>query len=141
MLRNLVTAKFNGELAEKAHTMILTNWEYKPHATDPEKDYIILTFAHEKGEYKRNMFENDMTIMLSHLRRQLGRAEETITPNAFFDELIATKTAFTVWVSYPIVPTASGLRRVQNLHFLEPYAKMETESAVEAEADMEVPTR
>lgn len=137
MLRETMGTIFQGELAEGHHAVTLINWEYKAHATDASKDYIIATFKHELGTYKRNMFDKDITIMLSHLRRQLGRSTESINPAEFLNDLIATVTPFSIWISYPTVPTANGERRVQNLHFLEPYGKIEEATA--GADDMEVP--
>lgn len=136
MLREIMTKPYNGEMTEGKHSVTLKNWEYKAHLTDPNKDYIALTFTHEKGEYKRNMFEKDITIMLSHLRRQLNRATETIKPQEFLNDLVTAKTPFDIWITYPIVPTANGTKRVQNLNFLEPYATIEPTAA---EEEMEVP--
>lgn len=138
MLRELMRKPYNGEMSEGKHTATLKSWEYKAHETDPNKDYIALVFNTTSNEYRRNMFDKDMTIMLSHLRRQLGRATETIQPTDFLNDLVAQNTPFEIWISYPMVPTSTGLKRVQNLNFLEPYATMN--NTVAAEEEMEVPT-
>ena len=135
-LKDLMNSKFQGELTEGEHTMTLISWTYMAHETDSTKDYLALTFKHAEGEYKRNFFERDLTIALSHIRRQLNRSNETIIPTEFLTNLIKDQTPLKTWITYPNVTTTNGLRRVQNLHFLEPYGKMDTETA---EPDMEVP--
>ena len=136
MLRETMTKQFNGELAEGAHEVSLKNWVYMAHATDPAKDYLAVTFTHNQGDYKRNMFDKDVQIMISHLRRQLGKAQEAVVPTDFLNDLIADNTSFQIWISYPVVTSAQGLKRVQNLNFLAPY---DTMSEADTAEDMEVP--
>jgi hypothetical protein len=83
--------------------------------------------------YKRNMFARDVSIMLSHVRRQLGRADETIQPTEFLQELITNQTELDIWFSYPTVPTASGAARVQNIRWLPPVEIVDATSAVPAD--------
>ena len=122
MLKDLMSKEFNGELTEGEHNATLTSWQYVANKGNPEKDYIKFTFSVDNNGiqqvYNRNQFERDVSIMLSHLRRQLGRSNETIKPKDFFEGLIKNKTEFKIWIEYPIVSAAKGMRRVQNLHFL-----------------------
>lgn len=122
MLKDLMSKEFNGELTEGEHNATLTGWQYVANKNDPAKDYIKFTFSVDNNgiqqTYNRNQFERDVSIMLSHLRRQLGRSNETIKPKDFFEGLIKNKTEFKIWIEYPIVSAAKGMRRVQNLHFL-----------------------
>ena len=122
MLKDLMSKEFNGELTEGEHNATLTSWQYVANKNNPEKDYIKCTFNVDNNGvqqvYNRNLFERDVSIMLSHLRRQLGRSNETIKPKDFFEGLIKNKTEFKIWIEYPIVSAAKGMRRVQNLHFL-----------------------
>lgn len=136
MLRETMAKKFNGELAEGIHEVTLKNWVYMAHDTDPNKDYIAITLNHPNGEYKRNMFDKDIQIMISHLRRQFNRSQEAIIPTEFFSDLVTNQTKFNIWISYPVVTSAQGLKRVQNLNFLEPYGTMATAEGAE---EMEVP--
>ena len=121
MLKDLMSKGFIGELTEGEHNATLTAWQYVANKDDPEKDYIKCTFSVDNNgiqqTYNRNQFERDVSIMLSHLRRQLGRSNETIKPKDFFEGLIKNKTPFKIWISYNNVTTKRGLRRVQDLHF------------------------
>ena len=121
MLKDLMSKGFIGELTEGEHNATLTAWQYTANKDDAEKDYIKCTFNVDNNGtqqvYNRNQFERDISIMLSQLRRQLGRSNETINPKAFFDELIKNKTPIKLWISYNNVTTKKGLRRVQDLHF------------------------
>ena len=131
MLNELMNRPFVAEAKEGMHDATLTGFTYKPHANNPANDYMEMKFnidniGTDKIPLKRNMFERDLSIMLSHLRRQLNRANETIQPRDFLQSLIDTKTPFKLWVSYPIVGTKNGPKRVQNIYFIEPIAEEET---------------
>ena len=141
MLRDLIKRPFYAELKEGKHEAILTNWEYKAHETNPENDYITMTFMVDgENPYKRNMFERDISIMLSHVRRQLGRQHETIAdPTAFFDELKTNKTKLNLWITYPVVATKNGMQRRQNLYFIEPASNNSAPEAEAADTAEEVP--
>ena len=121
---------FNAELTEGKHTAKLTSWEYKPHENDNSKDYIRMVFTADncgkQQEFVRNLFERDVTIAISHLRRQLNRVNEDIVPNEFLDELVSAETPFSFWISYPTVATKKGMQRRQNIHFLAPTETVST---------------
>lgn len=140
MLSELMNRTFTAELTEGEHNATLTNWEYKPHATDHSKDYIVMTFSAENcgktQDFVRNMFERDISIMISHLRRQLNRANEDINPTTFFDELKTAKTPIKFWIAYPIVATKTGPQRRQNIYFLAPTSITSDEAIA---GDMELP--
>ena len=135
MLKDLMTKEFTGELTEGEHNAILTGWQYVANKSNPEKDYIKFTFSVDNNgiqqTYNRNQFERDVSIMLSHLRRQLGRSNETIKPKEFFEDLIKNKTPIKLWIEYPIVSAAKGMRRVQNLYFQPALAAATTETSDE----------
>ena len=83
--------------------------------------YILITFMIDnKREYKRNFFLRDMSILLSHTRRQLGRANEDIVPGVYLKELIDNQTELDIWFEYPTVATRTGPKRVQNIAWLPP---------------------
>lgn len=121
MLKDLMSKEFVGELTEGEHNATMTAWQYTANKDDPEKDYIKCTFSVDNNGvqqiYTRNQFERDISIMLSQLRRQLGRSSETINPKTFFEELIKNKTPIKIYIAYNNVTTKRGLRRVQDLHF------------------------
>ena len=126
-LRDLMNNTFAGEIAEGKHTAIVKNFQYVENETNPDNSYILITFLIDgKRDYKRNFFLRDMSILLSHTRRQLGRANEDIVPGVYLKELIDNQTELDIWFEYPTVATRTGPKRVQNIAWLPP---------VSAEAD------
>ena len=123
MLRDLMNRPFQAEMVEGHHRVSLINWEYTANEQNPANDYITVTLKHEHGESRNNFFEKDMSIFLSHIRRQLDRQQETIDPRLFLKELIDNKTEFDCWVVFRTIPDKTDLtktRRVRNLLFIEP---------------------
>ena len=126
-LRDLMNNTFAGEIAEGKHTAVVKNVQYVENESNPDNSYILITFLIDnKREYKRNFFLRDMSILLSHTRRQLGRANEDIVPGVYLKELIDNQTELDIWFEYPTVATRTGPKRVQNIAWLPP---------VSAEAD------
>lgn len=126
-LRDLMNNTFAGEIAEGKHTAIIKNFQYVENESNPDNSYILITFLIDnKRDYKRNFFLRDMSILLSHTRRQLGRANEDIVPGIYLKELIDNQTELDIWFEYPTVATRTGPKRVQNIAWLPP---------VSAEAD------
>ena len=126
-LRDLMNNTFAGEIAEGKHTAVVKNFQYVENESNPDNSYILITFLIDnKREYKRNFFLRDMSILLSHTRRQLGRANEDIVPGVYIKELIDNQTELDIWFEYPTVATRTGPKRVQNIAWLPP---------VSAEAD------
>ena len=126
-LRDLMNNTFAGEIAEGKHTAVVKNFQYVENESNPDNSYILITFLIDnKREYKRNFFLRDMSILLSHTRRQLGRANEDIVPGVYLKELIDNQTELDIWFEYPTVATRTGPKRVQNIAWLPP---------VSAEAD------
>ena len=126
-LRDLMNNTFAGEIAEGKHTAVVKNFQYVENESNPDNSYILITFLIDnKREYKRNFFLRDMSILLSHTRRQLGRANEDIVPGKYLNELIDNQTELDIWFEYPTVATRTGPKRVQNIAWLPP---------VSAEAD------
>ena len=126
-LRDLMNNTFAGEIAEGKHTAVIKDFQYVENESNPDNSYILITFLIDnKREYKRNFFLRDMSILLSHTRRQLGRANEDIVPGVYLKELIDNQTELDIWFEYPTVATRTGPKRVQNIAWLPP---------VSAEAD------
>ena len=126
-LRDLMNNTFAGEIAEGKHTAVVKNFQYVDGEANPDNSYILITFLIDnKRDYKRNFFLRDMSILLSHTRRQLGRANEDIVPGVYLKELIDNQTELDIWFEYPTVATRTGPKRVQNIAWLPP---------VSAEAD------
>lgn len=120
-LRDLMNNTFAGEIAEGKHTAVVKNFQYVENESNPDNSYILITFLIDnKREYKRNFFLRDMSIFLSHTRRQLGRANEDIVPGVYLKELIDNQTELDIWFEYPTVATRTGPKRVQNIAWLPP---------------------
>lgn len=120
-LRDLMNNTFAGEIAEGKHTAVVKNFQYVENESNPDNSYILITFMIDnKREYKRNFFLRDMSILLSHTRRQLGRANEDIVPGVYLKELIDNQTELDIWFEYPTVATRTGPKRVQNIAWLPP---------------------
>ena len=120
-LRNLMNNTFAGEIAEGKHTVTFKDFKYVENENNPDNSYIAILFNVDgKREYKRNFFLRDMSILLSHTRRQLGRENEDIIPGVYIQDLIDKQTELNIWFSYPVVATKSGPRRVQNISWMPP---------------------
>ena len=133
-LRDLMNSTFAGEIAEGKHTVTFKDFRYVENENNPDNSYIAILFNVDgKREYKRNFFLRDMSILLSHTRRQLGRENEDIVPGVYLQDLIDKQTELNIWFSYPIVATKSGPRRVQNISWMPP-AEVQSE-----EPDFDMP--
>ena len=120
-LRDLMNNTFAGEIAEGKHTVTFQDFRYVENENNPDNSYIAIIFNVDgKREYKRNFFLRDMSILLSHTRRQLGRENEDIVPGVYLQDLIDKQTELNIWFSYPVVATKSGPRRVQNISWMPP---------------------
>ena len=120
-LRQLMNNTFAGEIAEGKHTVTFKDFKYVENENNPDNSYIAILFNVDgKREYKRNFFLRDMSILLSHTRRQLGRENEDIVPGVYLQDLIDKQTELNIWFSYPVVATKSGPRRVQNISWMPP---------------------
>ena len=120
-LRDLMNNTFASEIAEGKHTAVVKDFQYVENESNPDNSYILITFLIDnKREYKRNFFLRDMSILLSHTRRQLGRANEDIVPGVYLKELIDNQTELDIWFEYPTVATRTGPKRVQNIAWLPP---------------------
>ena len=133
-LRDLMNNTFAGEIAEGKHTVTFKDFWYVENENNPDDSYIAILFNVDgKREYKRNFFLRDMSILLSHTRRQLGRENEDIVPGVYLQGLIDKQTELNIWFSYPVVATKSGPRRVQNISWMPP-AEVQSE-----EPDFDMP--
>ena len=133
-LKTLMNNTFAGEIAEGKHTVTFQDFRYVENENNPDNSYITIFFIVDgKREYKRNFFLRDMSILLSHTRRQLGRENEDIVPGVYLQDLIDKQTELNIWFSYPVVATKSGPRRVQNISWMPP-AEVQSE-----EPDFDMP--
>ena len=124
MLRDLMNRPFQAEMVEGHHRVSILAWDYNADRNgNASNDYLTITFKHEHGESRNNLFEKDMSIFLSHVRRQLGRQLETIDPRLFLKDLIDNQTEFDCWIVFRTIVDKNDLtkmRRVRNLLFIEP---------------------
>ena len=133
-LRDLMNNTFAGEIAEGKHIVTFKDFRYVENENNPDNSYIAILFNVDgKREYKRNFFLRDMSILLSHTRRQLGRENEDIVPGVYLQDLIDKQTELNIWFSYPVVATKNGPRRVQNISWMPP-AEVQSE-----EPDFDMP--
>lgn len=133
-LKALMNNTFAGEIAEGKHTVTFKDFRYVENENNPDNSYIAILFNVDgKREYKRNFFLRDMSILLSHTRRQLGRENEDIVPGVYLQDLIDKQTELNIWFSYPVVATKNGPRRVQNISWMPP-AEVQSE-----EPDFDMP--
>lgn len=133
-LKALMNNTFAGEIAEGKHTVTFKEFRYVENENNPDNSYIAILFnVDDKREYKRNFFLRDMSILLSHTRRQLGRENEDIVPGVYLQDLIDKQTELNIWFSYPVVATKNGPRRVQNISWMPP-AEVQSE-----EPDFDMP--
>lgn len=88
--------------------------------TKPENPYIALEFeVVETGRVLTdNRFNQGFQIFISHLKQQLGRADESVNVLEFLNGLIADKTEFKIWIT-KYTPANGGQTR-SNFNFLEP---------------------
>ena len=113
-LVDMLKSTFKPALEEGKYTATLKSFEV---VANPTADYVKFTFTLESGrEITENRFEKGLGVMISHLRQQLGREKEEIIPQDFFNELIANKTPFNIWIVKRIV---NGVQKT-NFNFLEP---------------------
>lgn len=118
------------ELKEGEHTVTLK--EYTEQNIDTDNPFMRMEYQ-TTDENKRvivdNRFEIGFNIMLSHIRKQLGREFEEIKKGEFLKELKEKKIPFKIYISKPVVETSTGRKKVTNIDFLPPYAQEEKAEA------------
>lgn len=98
--------------------------------TKPENPYIALEFETETGRIlKDNRFNQGFQIFISHIKQQLGRADEEIAVMDLLNELVEQGTKFKIWVT-KYTPANGGQTR-SNFNFLEPRKKDSSETGIE----------
>lgn len=114
-LMEMYNSTFQPALAEGAYVVKMLSHEYVANDKAP---YIKFQFeVIETGrKLVENRFEKGFGVMVSHLRQQLGKENEAIKPQDFFNELIKNQTPFKIWVVKRVV---NGAPRT-NFNFLAP---------------------
>ena len=141
MANNLINFYKEGisqpQLKEGVYTRKLKS--HKLIDTKPENQYIALEFEKETGRIlKDNRFNQGFQIFISHIKQQLGRADEEIAVMDLLDELVEKGTKFKIWIT-KYTPANGGQTR-SNFNFLEPRKKDASETGVEV-TDAETPVR
>jgi hypothetical protein len=119
---------FQPALEEGVYNVKMLSHEYVNNEKAP---YIRFQFeVVETGrKLTENRFEKGFGVMVSHLRQQLGRENEAIQPQEFFDELINKNTVFKIWVVKRVVNGAPKT----NFNFLKPIENATPNTAVVAD--------
>lgn len=114
-LMEMYKSTFQPALSEGVYEVRMLSHAYTENEKAP---YIKFEFEVIESGRKlvENRFEKGFGVMVSHLRQQLKRENEAIQPIEFFNELIANKTPFKIWVVKRVV---DGTPRT-NFNFLEP---------------------
>lgn len=114
-LFEMYNSTFQPALTEGEYTVQMLSHEYVDNENAP---YIKFQFKIVNNDriLTENRFEKGFGVLVSHLRQQLGRENEAVKPQEFFDELILNKTPIKIWVVKRII---NGVPRT-NFNFLEP---------------------
>lgn len=128
-LMEMYNSTFQPALAEGVYRVKMLSHEYCANENGvTKKPYIKFTFEVIDNGRKLtdNRFDSGFGVMVSHLRQQLGRENEAVQPQAFFNELIENGTEFNIWVVKRIV---NGTPRT-NFNFLEPIPEVAPNTTV-----------
>lgn len=114
-LFEMYNSTFQPALTEGEYTVQMLSHEYVANENAP---YIKFQFKVMNSDriLTENRFEKGFGVLVSHLRQQLGRENEAVKPQEFFNELIQNKTPIKIWVVKRVV---NGVPRT-NFNFLEP---------------------
>ena len=110
------------------YTVVLKKTEFVLNEKDENNSYIRVTMEttdESKREIQTNKFDRGFSIMISHLKKQLGREDEEVVIKDFLNELITNNTQFDIWVTTYEDPNT--MRKQTNINFLEPIEPKEVE--------------
>ena len=110
------------------YTVVLKKTEFVLNEKDENNSYIRVTMEttdESKREIQTNKFDRGFQIMISHLKKQLGREDEKVVIKDFLEDLIANNTQFDIWVTTYEDPNT--MRKQTNINFLEPIEPKEVE--------------
>ena len=99
----------------------LKKTEFVLNEKDENNSYIRVTMETtdaSKREIQTNKFDRGFQIMISHLKKQLGREDEEVVIKDFLENLITNNTQFDIWVTTYEDPNT--MRKQTNINFLEP---------------------
>ena len=110
------------------YTVVLKKTEFVLNEKDENNSYIRVTMEttdESKREIQTNKFDRGFQIMISHLKKQLGREDEEVVIKDFLEDLIVNNTQFDIWVTTYEDPNT--MRKQTNINFLEPIEPKEVE--------------
>lgn len=110
------------------YPVVLKKTEFVLNEKDENNSYIRVTMEttdESKREIQTNKFDRGFSIMISHLKKQLGREDEEVVIKDFLNELIENNTQFDIWVTTYEDPNT--MRKQTNINFLEPIEPKEVE--------------
>lgn len=110
------------------YQVVLKKTEFVLNEKDENNSYIRVTMEttdESKREIQTNKFDRGFSIMISHLKKQLGREDEEVVIKDFLEDLIANNTQFNIWVTTYEDPNT--MRKQTNINFLEPIEPKEVE--------------
>lgn len=110
------------------YSVVLKQTEFVLNEKDENNSYIRVTMEttdESKREIQTNKFDRGFQIMISHLKRQLGKEDEEVVIKDFLKNLILKKLQFDIWVTTYEDPNT--MRKQTNINFLEPIETKEVE--------------
>lgn len=110
------------------YSVVLKKTEFVLNEKDENNSYIRVTMEttdESKREIQTNKFDRGFQIMISHLKKQLGREDEEVIIKDFLEDLITNNTQFDIWVTTYEDPNT--MRKQTNINFLEPIEPKEVE--------------
>jgi len=108
------------KLVDGEHKAVLKEYTMVENETQPANSYISFIVNIDGHDYKRNMFQRDISFFLSHTREQLNRSHEEIMPLDYMDELISSATELKLWTETVQIKTSKGKTITQNWRWLPP---------------------
>ena len=122
------------------YNVVLKKTEFVLNEKDENNSYIRVTMEttdESKREIQTNKFDRGFQIMISHLKKQLGKEDEEVVIKEFLDELIENKTTFDIWVTTYEDPNT--MRKQTNINFLEPIEPKKVEVIDDEDFDNNTP--
>lgn len=118
------------------YKVVLKSTEFVLNEKDENNSYIRVTMETVNDpvrEIQTNKFDRGFQIMISHLKKQLGKEDEEVVIKTFLDTLIEKEEQFNIWVTTYTDPNT--LRTQTNINFLEPIETKKVEVVEDEELE------